>query len=293
MYDPTIGRFVSFDAFEADPGEPTHLHKYNYAASDAINHVDPSGQDFNYVSLMVASGIGAALGAISTAGVNYSLGRPLTTNLGWGALFGGIAGPLAVAFPVFGAGLAGYGVYSGWNLNWQVWTNPRSTNGQLAASLVIFGASLFGGYAAGRNLQANGWYNPAFEKPPTVAAPGLTRNSPLSETFEGVPDNAMVHISPASLSELAEGVRPGIDGKSYWFRWGDVKHLTPDRYRTAVGPIAKGGRSDAGTFVFKLPGDGTTPTFRLGTKAGGYFQEYVSTERVVPDAGGIVSPTGG
>lgn len=42
-YDPTIGRFTSFDSFEADPQSPTNLHKYIYARSNPVRYVDPTG----------------------------------------------------------------------------------------------------------------------------------------------------------------------------------------------------------------------------------------------------------
>ena len=41
--DPKIGRFISFDAFEASADAPESLHKYNYADADPVNKVDPTG----------------------------------------------------------------------------------------------------------------------------------------------------------------------------------------------------------------------------------------------------------
>ena len=97
--DPTIGRFTSFDSFEASVENPTHLHKYNYAGADPVNNVDPSGNDFSYVGLLKSIGIGAVLGGIS-GGVYAKL-----TNR---SVFKGV---------LIGAGLgaaAGAGIYLAW-----------------------------------------------------------------------------------------------------------------------------------------------------------------------------------
>lgn len=42
-HDPEIGRFTSFDSFEASPDNPIALHKYNYGNCDPVNNVDPTG----------------------------------------------------------------------------------------------------------------------------------------------------------------------------------------------------------------------------------------------------------
>jgi hypothetical protein len=104
MYDPTVGRFVSFDAFEADPGEPTHLHKYSYANANPVAYVDPSGhmgvadtlgvitvRTKILVGMLAAAGIGAIFRYFvfppekaRGAGVNcmqYATGIALEANL--------------------------------------------------------------------------------------------------------------------------------------------------------------------------------------------------------------------
>ncbi|MDP9173557.1 MAG: hypothetical protein M3O30_06795 [Planctomycetota bacterium] len=277
------------DDFEGDQADPIHLHKYLYAGANPVNNWDPRGHDFGEV-LAVAS-IGALLGTIGTVGINYATGQH--HSLVTGALFGAAALPLAIAFPVFGLGLAGYGGYQSWNLTWQVWANPRSTNGQLAASLVIFGTSIFGIYSAGQNVAANGWYNPTFTQPAITSAPPLNASTPLNQLFDGVPDNTMVHGSDAPVGDLAQGVRPSYaTGKSYWFRWGDIKNLTVTQYQGLVGGMARGGLPDSNTFVFKLESSTSEGNFELGAKALGFYQEYTSGNTIVPDAGGVVGPKG-
>ncbi len=55
-YDPTIGRFTSFDEFEGDPQDPRTLHKYLYAHANPIDNIDPTGQ-FSVASSLSVGGI--------------------------------------------------------------------------------------------------------------------------------------------------------------------------------------------------------------------------------------------
>jgi len=57
-YDPTVGRFTSFDEFDGGNREdPGHSHKYLYAGADPVNNDDPSGQDFSVTGLLSTTGI--------------------------------------------------------------------------------------------------------------------------------------------------------------------------------------------------------------------------------------------
>ncbi|MGB7160273.1 MAG: RHS repeat-associated core domain-containing protein [Tepidisphaeraceae bacterium] len=56
-YDQSVGRFSSFDDFEANASEPTHLHKYLYAGSNPVGAIDPSGYDFSALSAQAATSI--------------------------------------------------------------------------------------------------------------------------------------------------------------------------------------------------------------------------------------------
>jgi hypothetical protein len=285
-------RFVNrLDPFFGNLNDPLSLHKYVYAVGDPVGYVDPTGCEFNYVSLGITMAIGATIGGASTMVANYALGQPLTQGLGVGIAFGTVAAPLAVAVPVLGVALAGYGILQTWSILWTVAVNPRSTNGQVTAALVLFGASLFGGYAAGKNLYTNGWYNPIFERPPAIAEPGLTPATPLQEMFPQIGDDTMVHLSRAPVSELAEGVKVSQGtGKSYWFRWGDVKHLTVTQLRSLVGDLAQSGLNDARTLAFKQIDPAAPSPFTPGATVLATFLEYVTSTEVVPDGAGTVVP---
>ena len=90
----STGRFWSADTFEGDPASPLSLHKYLYGASDPINHIDPSGKDFDLASLSVNIAINSTLNAITG----------FQTNGVKGAAEGALKGAaIGAAFFAFGA----------------------------------------------------------------------------------------------------------------------------------------------------------------------------------------------
>lgn len=75
--------------------------------------------------------------------------------------FGALAGPLAVASPTAGLVLAGYGLYTSFDLLVAVLTNPNSTVGQKTTAITIFLASTIGARAALKYTRAgNPWIRP-------------------------------------------------------------------------------------------------------------------------------------
>jgi RHS repeat-associated protein len=52
----STGRFWSMDTDEGFDQEPSSLHKYLYAGTDPVNHIDASGHDFDLASLQVGWG---------------------------------------------------------------------------------------------------------------------------------------------------------------------------------------------------------------------------------------------
>ena len=108
------------------------------------------------------------------------------------------------------------------------------------------------GYQAGRNLQNNGWYNPKpCQTRPPVANP-LNANSTLAELMHGVPDEAMIHLTPAPASSFASGAH-----QTSWARFGDVKHMTVAEFKFfVVGPQVPRSTAGSNLFVVKLPTGG-------------------------------------
>jgi len=54
-YHPEVGRFWTMDTFEGTQSDPLSLHKYLYGADDPVNHIDPSGHEYNLITLNVAN----------------------------------------------------------------------------------------------------------------------------------------------------------------------------------------------------------------------------------------------
>jgi RHS repeat-associated protein len=66
-YDPEIGRFLTQDAYQGQPGSPPSLHRYLYANANPLRYIDPTG----YASVEANSGgLMTALGSAveSTSG---------------------------------------------------------------------------------------------------------------------------------------------------------------------------------------------------------------------------------
>jgi len=66
-----IGRFTSFDSFEASPSDPASLHKYNYGNGDPVNNIDPTGM-FSVANVVVGVGVGLALVALGGKFYTYA-----------------------------------------------------------------------------------------------------------------------------------------------------------------------------------------------------------------------------
>jgi RHS repeat-associated protein len=146
--DPRVGRFVGMDPFGGRSPDPMSLHRYLYAHLDAVRRVDPSGRMTVVEGLMVA-GIGAVIGAISTATYNYAVGEAQTVwSIASGAALGAILAPAAVAAPVVGLGLAGGGLVVALGTVSVVLSNPNATPGQKLAAMTLLVAAMYGGSRA-------------------------------------------------------------------------------------------------------------------------------------------------
>ncbi|MCF6746713.1 RHS repeat-associated core domain-containing protein [Blastococcus sp. KM273128] len=79
-YDPATGRFTQPDSLET-LGDPSRANRYEYAASNPINYVDPTG----LVDCGLAAGAGGILGGIVGAGFGgfASGGNPVGAAVGF------------------------------------------------------------------------------------------------------------------------------------------------------------------------------------------------------------------
>jgi RHS repeat-associated protein len=62
----STGRFWNMDTLEGDDEDPSTLHKYLFTANDPTDRLDRSGNDFDLVSLGVATAIGVVISVIPT-----------------------------------------------------------------------------------------------------------------------------------------------------------------------------------------------------------------------------------
>lgn len=75
-YDPTNGRFSSFDPFAGDTEDPASLHKYLYVAGDPINGIDPTGLvEFSLVGIQVSISIQSF---VYTTLISFGIGKGIS-----------------------------------------------------------------------------------------------------------------------------------------------------------------------------------------------------------------------
>jgi RHS repeat-associated protein len=85
-YDPTLGRFVSADAYEGTLDDPMSLHDYQYAHANPVVNTDPSGYMTNMTELL---GNMAAYSVL--AGLSYTTGSAVGTVAGGGSVWDAVA----------------------------------------------------------------------------------------------------------------------------------------------------------------------------------------------------------
>ena len=70
---PSLGRFYGRDQADGDLNDPTTLHGYMYARNNPVNYVDPTGRQFDLVSLSVSMAVNTSIEsyqvAFATAGI--------------------------------------------------------------------------------------------------------------------------------------------------------------------------------------------------------------------------------
>jgi len=94
-YDPTLGRFISRDAYQGSLDDPMSQHKYQYAHANPVVNTDPSG----YFSLTEFAAYSALYSSI--AGISFTTGAA-----GAVLAFGGSFGDALALYDQFFAGMA-------------------------------------------------------------------------------------------------------------------------------------------------------------------------------------------
>jgi RHS repeat-associated protein len=66
-YDPTLGRFISKDAYAGSLGDPMSQHDYQYAHANPVNYTDPTGY-FTVQEALATVAVGSILASLSASG---------------------------------------------------------------------------------------------------------------------------------------------------------------------------------------------------------------------------------
>jgi hypothetical protein len=106
------------------------------------------------------------------------------------------------------------------------------------------------------------------------------RQRPVADHAPNVPDEAVVHFGGAQY----DVINVGAGGKSYWFRYGDIKNLTPKQIETVIGDAASSGRP-GGARVMHVLEDVKATEIRGGRRG---FPEYVFRNEVRPTTSIVV-----
>ena len=105
------------------------------------------------------------------------------------------------------------------------------------------------------------------------AAPSAT--TPITKIVGNLADDALVHFGPSSYGTI----KPNY-GKSFWFRYGDIKHLTAKQIEGVIGP-AKSGTSGAAKVMHVLTKIPKSAEKVFGGKVG-EIPEYILREAATP-----------
>ena len=173
-YDPETGRFLNEDLVSYLESETIGgINLYAYCLNDPVNNIDPSGH--LVLSLLIAMGVGAAIGGISSAItgaiagkkdwdlVLHSLGGAVLGGvLGGATTLGGLLGIGAISsgfaalgftgsvVASFGAGVLSYGLQEVWSVDDAEWDwGDAAAYGGIAATqgAFAFGVGAVMGYS--------------------------------------------------------------------------------------------------------------------------------------------------
>ena len=94
--NPNTGRFWTRDIYGGDNEDPLSLHKYLYCGASPIDHIDPSGNDGDLLTLLTVISIGVNLDSAFNHALNHQYGMMTLDLLGAASGGFGLAGELGL-----------------------------------------------------------------------------------------------------------------------------------------------------------------------------------------------------
>ncbi|RME28605.1 MAG: hypothetical protein D6800_03710 [Candidatus Zixiibacteriota bacterium] len=106
---------------------------------------------------------------------------------------------------------------------------------------------------------------------------GIAAASSNAPTIGDIVASQSATVSDDALVNFGQTARSTVNpptGRSYWFRYGDIKHLTPRQIQTVVGDLAHAGESDG--FRFMRVAKESTGFVKRPPANGASIPEYIS-----------------
>ncbi len=263
-FDPVHGRWLSQDPIGFAAGD---ANLYRYVGNGVTGALDPSGLAWTWVTW------GWEVGKASIAGVNQ--GKLNIVNGLQDTVVG--LGNIAIGIP----NVTASGIYRlrGTPKSQQMLI-PYIPSPDWSKDLIVHesdachGASKITG-AAGVEILTGTWVAKAAKARAAAvlaaegagaATGGSAAATTLGEIAPTLADDAIVNFGSRARSVVSP---PG--GRSYWFRFGDIKHLSPKQVQTVIGDLASAGQP-GGANVLRVAGANTCEKVK---SVAGFF-EYVS-----------------
>lgn len=108
-------------------------------------------------------------------------------------------------------------------------------------------------------------------------APASRLSSNLVDNSVAIPDNALVHVSPVVRAVIVPN-----QGKSFWFRYGDIKGLTPAQLEALIGDMAGSGQPGGARFLHVMPPEAAAQATQRPYVLG--YSEYTIPTPVTPQS---------
>ena len=217
----------------------------------------------------------------------------VSPGIGYGA--GWIAGTGTVGARVVKVAVVGGIAYVGWDgyticRDWNIMRDDAERFERIGTLLGPLATGAYPGYRGFMAGRASGRAFVASEIPVLPPAIRLRSGTTMAEILQGVPDDAMIHLTrqPTVHQIVRSG---GMEYGTSMVRAGDVRGMTLQQYRVSVvGPIAEARAADADTFLIVHPNHPQFGTIRPWPRPddpipGTSIQEFrpVSLTNIMPD----------